>query len=255
MGLGEHFSMNMMRLCEDWGMNALMEEAVREKRKGYDEIVVPSIGPITWRIPRQRDHLYMLVGDPGSLNPPRRNSPVVAVWDVTDFPRGPARMVCFRWVYGRGSYDPFLQAVFEEYMRYRPQWALFDATGVQKSFDEIVFRQWGLMAEGVDLSGMKKAAGLTAAKILMGRALLKWPFISGVRQQLTSYILPDTKINQDIVSMFTILGYKLREYLDTDTADAVGVDEMVESAAHPRNVRSARGRARSGRRTPRQRTR
>lgn len=164
-------------------------------------------------------------------------------------------MVCFRWIYGRGSYDPFLQAFFEEYTRYRPQWALFDATGVQKSFDEIVFRRWGLMAEGVDLSGMKKAAGLTAAKILMGRALLKWPFISGVRQQLTSYILPDTKINQDIVSMFTILGYKLREYLDIDAADAVGVDEPIEVVATPRNVRAAHSRSRPGRRSSRQRVR
>jgi len=255
MGLGEHFSMNMMRLYEDWGMNALMEEAIREKWKGYDEIVVPSIGPITWRIPRQKDHLYMVVGDPGSLDPPRRNSPIVAVWDVTDFPRGPARMVCFRWIFGRGSYDPFLQAFFEEYVRYRPHWALFDATGVQKSFDEIVFRQWGLMAEGVDLSGMKKAAGLTAAKILLGRGLLKGPFISGVRQQLTSYILPDTKIAQDIVSMFTVLGYKLREYLDTDAADTVGQDEEPEVATVSRNVRSAHSRARSGRRSPRQRAR
>jgi hypothetical protein len=39
---------------------------------------------------------YLLIGDPGSDNPPRRNAGVIWVLDITDFPKKRASLVYFK---------------------------------------------------------------------------------------------------------------------------------------------------------------
>lgn len=240
-GAGEVFTDAMLRLCEDWSLNKVHEGNLREQEPGFDELALPRIGPVMWRMPYDSTRVYMAVGDPGPGDPPLRNSPVVLVWDITDVPKAPATLVSFRWPFGRGTYNPFLTAYFEEFNRYRPAICLADSTGPQKGFGSMVYQEWGLPVEPVDLSGAKKGAGISAATLLMSRGLLRFPYLSGLRSQLSGYILPDKLIAQDIVSCIIMTGLKLSAMFGLDgAADLTGRHDEDEGGIVPQRAQHAR---------------
>lgn len=248
MGMGEVFTEVMVNLCEDWGMNAEMEEKLRDEKVGWEEKTLPAlsmIGPVLWKSPAKRGNVYMLLGDPGTGNPPNRNSPVIMVFDVTMFPKEPARLVYFHWVHGNGTINPFLADYFAAYNEYQPQFCMFDATSTQKYIDETVFQGYNMPVEGFDFSGMKKNGAIGALKFLMSRALIKFPYISAIRNQLTGYVLPDTNLAQDLVSTMCMAAGKLRTFVMADAA-AVGEDVPEPDINVARNKRSARRTRRSG---------
>jgi hypothetical protein len=61
--------------------------------------------------------MYLLASDPGTASPPKRNSPVVMVWDVTE---KPYELVYFHWVSGNGSYIPWLNSMKYALEKYNP---------------------------------------------------------------------------------------------------------------------------------------
>ena len=63
-----------------------------------------------------------------------------------------------------------------------------------------------MIVEEMDLSGNKKNEALQALVQLFQRGLISIPFIRGMRNQLSAYALPDTKLAQDIVSMLMCAG-------------------------------------------------
>ncbi|MBE7473133.1 MAG: hypothetical protein HS114_28720 [Anaerolineales bacterium] len=216
-GSGEHFHVHSVTACEDWSLNRhaqyhLLEKEVPTPEWAYEEN--PGAGCVHWEMPSEakKGRNYLLIGDPGSDNPPRRNAGVIWVLDITDFPRQRATLVYFKWVYGNGTYDNFLTAYEYAYRKYRPIDALIDSTGTQKLWNEQVLLDRGIQAAGMNFSGDKKGMLVTAMR-LVERQLIRWPYIQGIRGQLLTYKLAeDNKLPQDIVAVLMMAAYFLRMY-------------------------------------------
>jgi hypothetical protein len=247
MGKGKHFPATMVKDCTDPSLDSIMKNALkvvldaREEneisiRAGHGEVhrleelpeyafverVSPRAGIVQWEMPpdHKGGRQYLVIGDPGQADPPDRNSPPIMVWDITDFPKGPAVLRAFTWVYGKGSYWPFINT-YESYVkRYRAQGRNgFDSTGAQTGLDELVFAMQNLHAEGIDLSGNKKFLALNALKMFMGKRLIRFPYISHLVNQLTNYDLPDNKIRQDLVMVLAMTAQYLRRFYYEEITD------------------------------------
>jgi hypothetical protein len=188
---------------------------------------------------------YMVIGDPGSYNPPNRNSGVVTAWDITDFPKAPARMVAFAWVFGNGYYTPFLKMYTRFVKKYKAQGRNgFDNTGTQKGFDELYFVTHKVHATGMNMAGTGKNFALNAAKFILGAGMLEMPEHLHLQNQLTNYTLPDTKIRQDIAMTIAMACQYLKQYFYIDIPDDEDQENRRLAADIPyeRNPRPARSR-------------
>ena len=92
----------------------------------------------------------------------------------------------------------------------------FDSTGVSKGFDELVFMTMNLSAEGMNMAGNGKYLALNAAKLLLQKHLMRFPYIPHMVNQLTNYKLPDEKIPQDIVMTLAMSAAFIRRYYYED---------------------------------------
>ena len=186
----------------------------------------------------------MVVGDIGQNNPPHRGSPVIMVWDVTNFPERPAFLRCFRWIFGNGSFQPF----WVEYKRLVDQYHAhgqnaFDSTGAQKGMDELAYTTEELVAEGMSMAG-NKFLHLNSAKQFFTKKLWKMPYLKGISHQLTHYRIPDTKIRQDIVMVIAMSAGWMRRllwgYEDSDDSGVEMPDPRHPSRTSDRDVRLGR---------------
>jgi hypothetical protein len=233
-GKGEHFPWSLLEPCVDPGLEAVMERAIKENRPGFVYQEAPKCGCVWWEMPHDPADEYIVIADPGQNDPPHRNAPVIMVWGIKDYPYRPAILRCFRWIFGGGSYQPFLM----EYQRLVDQYHAqgqnaFDSTGTQKGFDELAFTVQHLLAEGMNMQGEKFLA-LNAAKVMLGKMYLRFPALRGLTHQLTHYRLPDTKIRQDITMTFAMSCNWLRRLLwgysdETDEELAVSSDRAARS--------------------------
>lgn len=262
-GAGEHFPAWMVRDCTDQTLEHLMDdarEAVMKAREYEEELTLqgvkfesqlpnmvgynyvkreaPKVGIFQWELPPDHDsgRKYLVIGDPGQGNPPDRNSPPIMVWDITNFPEKPATLRAFHWVFGNGSYWPFVRE-YERYVKlYRAQGSNgFDSTGTQTGFDELVFQLQNLMAEGMNLAGNNKYFALNSLKMFMGKRLMVFPHISHLSNQLTNYKLPDNKLKQDLVMCMAMSAMWLRRlyWLDINEEDP----EYEPQLSHDRHHR------------------
>jgi hypothetical protein len=244
MGSGEHFTRKMVEEATNDEINKLLEyqtslPATDPRRiDGFVMKRTQQLGIYHYEIPP--DHLakrdYIVISDPGSGNPPDRNTPVIGVFDVTEFPQKRMKMVAFEWVFGNGSYWPWAlayQRYVETYRAYGRN--AFDSTGVQKGFDELIFSEMGLAAEGMNMAVSGKMMCLNALKFFMGKGLIEIPYIAYMSNQLTNYRLPDNKIRQDLVMMLSMAASWARRlyYVDLDSDDAPS-DDPRELERHDR---------------------
>jgi hypothetical protein len=243
-GKGEQFPWSLVEPNIAPALTDIMERAIAENRAGFVYQQAPKCGAVWWEMPYEEGREYIVIGDPGQSNPPHRNSPVIMVWDITGFPEVPAVLRCFRWIFGGGSYQPFLleyQRLVEQYHAQGQN--AFDSTGVQKGFDELVFTTQHLLAEGMNMQG-EKFLMINTAKVLLGKIMLRFPNLRGWAHQLTHYKLPDTKIRQDIVMAFVMsCGWMKRllyGYLDEDEEDALELPQDRETRTPDRVARSPR---------------
>jgi hypothetical protein len=153
---GKEFTENLIVLNQSEALDTLMSDGL-SARNNIDYVVEDSVqaGIVKWMLPPQKDHLYIMAGDPGQANPPNRNSPPVLVFDVTGFPQQPATLAAFWWVYGYGSYLPFINVMHLLYEMYHPLDAAFDATGTQKAFDDLGILDQNMVWTPLDLHGLK----------------------------------------------------------------------------------------------------
>ena len=183
--------------------SARLTDEMRASKDSSDWVVEEGpMGIYHYERPVEKDHIYLMAGDPGQGNAPDRNAPSIMVWDMTEFPEGKARLAAFWWGFGNGRYQPFIQK-FEEYVyRYRvdQNFRGYDSTSNQKAIAELSFEAGGLPVLPLGFDGIKKWQYLNSLKILMGKELLEAPEIDGLRKQLSRYRIPDTKIAQDLVS-------------------------------------------------------
>jgi hypothetical protein len=240
LGSGFHFSLETVEPCEDMTLNRIIQYHLLEKEKPtpdwtYEE--TPGCACIKYEKPREQFRRYWMAGDPGQGNPPRRNAPVVIVLDITNFPDGPAEMVYFDWIFGRGSYEPFKVSYKHAWDKYRPERAFVDSTGAQALWDEEILLSMGIWAEGMSFATLKNAY-LTALVQMVQRQKITFPYIQGIRSQLVKYdIANDLKLAQDIVATLMMLAFALRSELWTDFEEKHTPEEKVEFAS-ARNLRS-----------------
>ena len=235
-GRGLYFPLHVVQSCEDWTINDLVYDAVEASVPGavYEES--SRVGVTRIARPYLPMHEYLIVGDPGTGNLPRRNAGVILVFDITGFPfdsGSKADLVAFAWVSGNGRYKNFE-------VQYKTWWeyyrcglcAALESTGPQKSYAEYAFtiglRGQQMLVEETDMSGNKKMEALQAAIQIMQRGLFKIPFIRGMRTQLTAYELPDDKLAQDIVSALMVAAAWLRRWRIWNMVD--GEPEQAENA-------------------------
>ena len=174
-------------------------------------------GILRWVEPPVPGRNYIAACDPGSKPPPTRGAGVVMVFDVTDVPDKPARLVYFNWV-GDGTYAPFYEAVYEANRLYRPLF-YFDATGPQGAIVELLTqmhadRDEPFPAYAMDFSGMKKLMAVVWLKQAMADGMIAMPrAIKAIWGQLSGWKAQDKKLRQDIVSALWTFASALRAFV------------------------------------------
>lgn len=201
---GDEFPPELLALAQCKELDQTMDDAIVRRLPGYHIEEMQSAGVVYWVTPPRAGDQYILLGDPGQSTPPSRNSAVIICLKVTDFPKQPAELAAFWWGPVRpeesGSYWPFVYQMERWYHEYRPVHAGYDGTGIQKGFDELVFRMRGMIMEGINMAGQKMRM-VTALKLIMGKGLLHLPDkIAGIWLQLAGWHMPDKKLRQDIAS-------------------------------------------------------
>lgn len=206
---GNDFSPTVVDQCQDELLNTEVQKATDELVPGFEYRVSGKEGVMLYQKPASPHRNYMLVGDPGTGNPPNRNAGVILVWDVTE---EPYELVFFEWVTGNGDYRPFFRKFEWAYQYYRPIYSGFDSTGTQKAMDQLYFEEKGLLIDGIAVT-TEKPAMINALKILMQKGKLRFPYIKGMRSQLLSYRAEnDKKLAQDIVMAMTMSAHRMRQF-------------------------------------------
>lgn len=243
-GGGEHFPMSLIEPSFSPALQDIMNQALAEGREGFVQQDAPKCGVVWWEMPADEGREYLVVGDIGQNNPPHRGSPVIFVWDITNFPERPAVMRCFRWIFGNGSFQPF----WVEYKRLVDQYHAhgqnaFDSTGAQKGMDELAYTTEELVAEGMNMAG-QKFLHLNSAKQFFTKILWMMPYLKGLSHQLTHYRIPDTRIRQDLVMVLAMSAGWMRRLLwgygDVDDSGVELPDPRSPSRTSSRDVRLGR---------------
>jgi hypothetical protein len=228
-GTGE-FPSSIIDRCTDYSLNDLMES--HRELSGYVYIEHPRHGCLHWEEPPSPHRQYAVVGDPGTDGPPRRNSAVVMVWDVSE---KPYRLIYFHWIDGNGSYIPFLQSYQYAVRRYSPQFTLMDTSGPQKALDELALKHAGIHVEQVPF-GKEKDAMINRLKMLLTNGELRFPFIRGIIRQLRGYTRKDDKIPQDIVSAMLQLAHLSSRLESTEGTGSIHVTRYGSRSSRGRRV-------------------
>lgn len=201
------FTTSQIEAVTDRRLNARLESLVDSAPPipGAALLEVPGVGIVLYEMPYEMGHQYVMAGDPGSGDPPKRNAGVLMCFDVTVQPH---EMVYFRWVYGGGSILPFVAGYRYVLDKYHPFLRGLDATGPQKGIDELAFQQHGIAVDSLNLQ-REKMGMLNSLKYYMTRLAFLMPFIKGLFTQLQGYRLPDDKIAQDTVSCLSQITFLL----------------------------------------------
>lgn len=263
-GRGKYFSQESIYQCEDQLMGDFVRDQVKEGARGYHLEAQHGIGVILYQMPSVSGNLYMLYGDPGTDNAPKRNSPVLMMWDVTNFPSAPAKLVAFWWGSGNGNIGPFVDKMFEWIQIYKPVFTGIDSTGPQKNMafliNEYLFqKRFGdeesderaryesptgaiLGIGGLDFSGSKKPSFLIALRLLLENGMISFPkIITGIRSQLSNYDLEkDRKIPQDIVATMAMSAHGIRTYFHVDPKELLTTVDRMDDIPPPKSRRSTR---------------
>jgi hypothetical protein len=241
---GNEFKPELLEPCRSQELDDVMTNAKANALPGYMTEEMARAGTVLWVTPPTEFDCYVLIGDPGQNTPPDRNSAVTMVLKVTGFPHTPAELAAFHWIDGKGSYWPFINQMDEWYKAYKPIYAAFDASGVQKGFDELVFAQRGVIIEGVQVQANKMRM-VVALKLILGKQLLLMPkSVQGIWMQLAGWRIPDTKLRQDIAScLFMTADVMNRLFvIDESEQQETEVEEVVGASQRKRAHRDHRGR-------------
>lgn len=222
---GVFFSNATLARCRAKELEKLMADGIKQERMGF-VFKEDGTGIYEWFTPYEHGRSYLVVGDPGQANRPDRNSPVIGVFDITEWPNH-AYLRGFHWMDGMASITPFLaefQLLVEKY--HAQGQCAFDSTGTQTTLDELVFDFNDLMVEGMNF-GQLKMIMLNALRMLMEHGKMRYPYIGGIWDQLGNYKLPDKKLRQDIVSMLMMAAFWLRTNMTEDYGDEEDEEDAV----------------------------
>jgi hypothetical protein len=228
-GKGSYFAKETIYKCENILLGEMAKQRTDLGKEGYELTEIDGAGVVRMGFPPASGRLYMLVGDPGIDNAPHRNSPVLMVWDVTDFPKRAAILVYFWWGFGGNQITPFVDKLRELKERYNPIYAGIDSTGPQRNMAEVINSAYYNPDEdpeitgiaGLDFSGAKKMGYLVTLRILLEAGKITWAkSIAGIRSQLANYDpIHDKKLAQDIVATMAMFAFVARAWFHVDPAD------------------------------------
>lgn len=232
--------------CTSADLNDEMSQAIRPEsgpaRKGYRLIEHPRHGIVTWEMPFDPGGTYVQFGDPGTGGPPKRNAGVVMVARVD---RRPWDIVYFDWVFGQGSYMPFLRSYKYALDKYLPAMRGIDATGTQKAMEELAFEQEGINVEGVNFARDKDAA-INALSIAITNHQFRWSPIKGLLFQIRHYRREDDKTSgkqpQDIVMTLAGLAHLIRWTPEETKKEVSGIRRARFSRKYRTNATGRRRR-------------
>lgn len=174
--------------------------------------MLPTVSVYEWEIPPKAEHIYAVAADPGWGNPPERNSAVILVWDITNFPTTPAFLTAFYWVFGNNSPLPWLAKYQELVFRFQALAANgFDSTGAQAGYERLTEIS-ALQPTPVILNQTKKLTYLNLSKKMAAEGYFQIPDIPHFFSQLAKYDVPDDKMRQDIVTALFVSAALLEPY-------------------------------------------
>lgn len=259
-GRGRFFSKDDVAKCEDSVLlEIIQKKAETDPHYRFDK----AAGVGVWHIelPPERGHLYILAGDPGADNAPKRNAPCLMVWDVSSFPAHPARLVAFWWGNGNTRILPFIEELFALKERYNPVLTAIDSTATQKAIADLIneymlterFGEEARTIQGLDFSGGRKPAFQQAGRLFVENRLLTWPAVPGIRSQLQNYDPDkDRVIAQDIVATLCMSAHCIRVMFHVNLDENREEDRQPDKASESRRFsedgrsrRSPRARAKS----------
>jgi hypothetical protein len=249
-GRGKFFSIDSIKEAEDKEYSKFLQDRLENGVEGYDIRTTYGAGITYFTTPRVEGHEYFITADPGTDNAPDRNSPVIMVWDVSDFPKYKMSLVAFWWGNGNGSITPFVRQLLKFMVMYDPAFTGVDSTGPQKNTNEIlnlylsggrtdettqrmewlgdiaINRITNPIISGMDFSSSKKTAHIIAGRLYLEAGLMLWPdIVHGIRSQLSNYD-PDkdksnssAKITQDIVATLCMAAHAVRVYFAYDPSN------------------------------------
>jgi hypothetical protein len=249
-GRGNYFDRQSVYACEDPFEFGILQKNVQDDIPGYAYEKMHGAGITYYTMPPVAGRIYLGFGDPGIGAAPQRNAPVLMIWDATDFPTLPARLVAFYWGDGGGKIAPFVDRMLNFAEAYKPVRFYIDSTGPQKNsaqlINEHIFRKrfaqkknpddldalvddpgyaspLGMVRgiHGMDFSGGGKNAYLVCCRLFIESRLLQWAKeITGIRSQLTNYDAErDKKIAQDIVACMSMSAYGIRGFFHVNAED------------------------------------
>jgi len=266
-GKGHFFAREAVYSCEITGEGALVEERAKNGWGGYAWEKQHGCGAILFEKPPENGKFYMMFGDPGTDGAPHRNAPVLMVWEVSNFPKVPARLTAFWWGNGGGKISKFIQQMFHYIDIYKPGYTGVDSTSTQKNINTLVneylFKERFVDEEGnigyqgpvgnvsgiagLDFSGSKKIQYLQTLRLFVEGKLLTWPKeIVGIRSQLTNYDYEvDKKIAQDIVATMSMSSHAIRMWFHVSPEELVAKNYSAvdkDAATHRRLPNAERSR-------------
>jgi len=219
MGDGKKFSRSTLEQMQDIGLDEENRQGMALGLPGYVNKRLPGIGCYEWGIPYKQDHVYCVIADPGSDNPPKRDAYGIMVWDVTQFPGSrtnpqKATMAHFVWGFGGGKTDTWAFHFARLVNYYRAQMSNgFDATGFQSGYDQWLHVLSGLYPEKINLGSSGKSDCIVSGRMLADRGLMSAPKdIPGFYGQMSRYDYPERTKNdrQDLVITFCMSAWYLR---------------------------------------------
>lgn len=241
LGNGDHFSREILERMRDTKLDNIMESGLLEQEKtgvnkGYIKLEARGVGVYEWRLPYEEGRTYLVISDPGTKNPPYRDSPPILVFDITDFPGtrenvNPALLVGFIWVFGNNNIQSWATR-YAEIVRYYHAIGTngFDATGYQSGYDQWLHILEGLLPEKINLGGNNKSMCLNSAKMLTANSMVKAP--AGINQlyaQLARYEYPPepNRLRQDIVMAFIMACWWMQRLYYFDDSEFEPINNIV----------------------------
>jgi hypothetical protein len=248
LGDGKEFPRFLLEAMRTPGLDDIMNNGISEEDKRAEENPdyvrkfikkqARRVGVYEWLLPPMKGHKYMVMSDPGTKDPPNRDSAVIMVWDITNFPGHrddpyPAVLVGFVWVYGGGSINTWATRFMEIVRHYNAILQCgFDATAYQSGYEQWIPILGDLYPEKVNLAGNGKFLCLNAAKVLTSRQMIQTPAeITGLYSQLALYEYPESKTSpqQDITMCFIMSCWWLQRmflYLESEFENRPDYDHL-----------------------------
>lgn len=251
LGNGEHFSQQTLELMREANLDRIMDDGLNDEAQGYVLRRGHKTGTYEWLLPPVEGRTYLVVSDPGTKDPPHRDSPPIMIWDITDFPGTkenpkPATLAGFVWVYGNNNIKVWAARYAELVRLYKAyNTNAFDSTGFQAGYDEWISILHGLNPEPINLNGSRKWECLNAAKMLSTAGMIKMPgAVDSIYGQLSRYRYPEQRGDrQDVAVCFMMSCWWLQRLYFMQETEAAEVDEELWNRS--RNTRFSAQRTRT----------